>query len=84
MDRMFNGSHALLKDIRRVINAGGELKFVHAFCLASLLEKDSQWFSAVDGRSYHGFLRTLAPKLQRTETGSVETKDLVITWRNGA
>lgn len=81
-DRIFNGHLARLKDIWRVLDGGGELKFVHATCYASLLEKDSKWFSAVDGRSYHAFLwHRRIRQFVRTETGSVETKDLVITWR---
>jgi len=40
-------------------------------------------FTTMDGRTYQGFLKTLAPTLHRSETGSTETKDLVIEWRKG-
>jgi hypothetical protein len=35
----------------------------------------------LDGRTYEGFLKTVAPTLLEATTGSIETQDLVIEWK---
>src|SRR6266851_1832623 len=77
------GSLAQMKQVRRVLNEGGHVKFVWKTGAITAISADGALFSTMDGRTYQGFLKTLAPKLERTETGSTETKDLVIESRKG-
>jgi hypothetical protein len=46
-----------------------------------LMHADGHWFTTIDGRSYQAFLKTADKRHTQTETGSTETKDLVIEWR---
>ena len=71
-----------LNDIRRSLNDGGVVRFVWTTGVITLIENGNS--TVVDGRSYQGFLQTVAPKLQKTRTGSQEGKDLVIEWRKEA
>jgi hypothetical protein len=70
---------AMMKQVRRVLDEGGKIIFDWKSCQTGLISADGNSFM-MDGRTYQGFLKRLAPKLQRTETGSTETKDLVIEW----
>ena len=70
-----------MKQVMRVLNEGGYVRFEWRTSSTILISADQQLFTTIDGRTYQGFLRTLALQLERTETGSVETKDLVIEWR---
>ncbi len=79
MGSQLSAETARLPDIRRVVEEGGYVRFVWASNSPKLVSADKE--TLIDLRSYHGFLKTLAPKLQRTETGSSETKDLVIEWK---
>lgn len=72
---------ARMKQVRRVLNEGGHVKFVWKTGAITVISADGALFSTMDGRTYQGLLKTLAPKLERTEIGSTETKDLVIEWR---
>ena len=66
---------------RRVLNDGGVVRFIHKDGWAILITADGESFQALDGRAYAGFLRTRATKLTRTESGSIESGDLIIEWR---
>lgn len=72
---------AQMKQVRRVLNEGGHVRLNWRNGSTVLVSADRKSSTAIDGRTYQGFLKTLAPKLERTETGSMETKDLVIEWR---
>jgi hypothetical protein len=65
--------------VRCVLNEGGKVVFTWKEGDIRLIEADGNRFW-MDGRTYQGFLKTLAPKLQKIETGSTDTKDLVIEW----
>jgi hypothetical protein len=78
---------ATLCEVREELYAGGCVRMVHAGG-AVLIHADPEYHrlrphqhDLIDGRSYHGFLRNLARECVRTETGSLETGDLVIEWR---
>ncbi len=73
---------ATMKQVRGVLNEGGKVVFDWKQGWTRLVSADGN-FTTIDGRTYQGFLKTLAPKLERTETGSTDTKDLVIEWRKG-
>jgi len=68
-------------DIEAALNAGGFVRFVWAAKGSSILVHPTGYEQAIDGRAYHGFLRTIANDCQRTETGSTESKTLVVEWR---
>jgi hypothetical protein len=60
-----------------ILDSGGFVRFTWSKCLSEVIDSNGVAYS-FDGRSYQAFLKR--PNLQRTETGSVETKDLIITW----
>jgi hypothetical protein len=68
-------------DVKRIVAHGGLVRFTHKSALATLVSVDGYSFSQLDRRTYDAFLRTIAPQLSRTESGSVETGDLVIWWK---
>ena len=68
-------------DIRRVLSEGGVVRFIWHKCRAELVTPNGAELR-IDGRTYQGFLKRLALQLDRTETGSAETRDLVIEWRS--
>jgi hypothetical protein len=72
-----------MRQVQRVLNEGGQVKCDWNTGAITVVSADGVLFSTMDGRTYQGFLKTLAPKLQRTDTGRTETKDLVIEWRKG-
>lgn len=71
---------AILSDILQALNEGGCVQFHHTDCHASVVYGNGRRKS-IDGRSYQGFLQTMASHMQRTEIGSVETRNLIIEWR---
>lgn len=73
---------ARMKDIDTELEKGGRVIFQHLTGWCFLIHADNRQRKTIDGRTYHGFLKTRAPKLVRTEAGSIETHDLVIEWRN--
>jgi len=77
------GGLAQMKQVQRVLNEGGYVKFDWNAGRITVVSAYGDLFTTMDGRIYHRFLKTLAPKLQRTETGSTGTIDLVIEWRKG-
>src|SRR6267142_3816647 len=77
------GGLAHMKQVRRVLDEGGHVRFEWLTCLAILVSVDRKLSTTIDGRTYQAFLKTLPPQLERTDTGSTETKDLVIEWRKG-
>jgi len=74
---------AQMKQVLRVLNEGGYVKFDWNTSRIIVVSAHGDLLTAMDGRTYHGFLKTLAPRLHRTDTGSTGTKDLVIEWRKG-
>ena len=75
------GGLARIHDISGVLNDGGIVRFIHRDGWAILVAADGESFQTLDGRTYTAFLRTRATKLTRTESGSLESGDLVIEWR---
>jgi hypothetical protein len=82
-DAKNTGGLAKLADVGRVLAEGGIVRFQWVTCWTVLISADSGSYTPLDGRTYQGFLKVVAPKLERTETGSTETKNLVIEWRQG-
>jgi hypothetical protein len=72
---------AQLAEVRRVLTNGGLVRFVWASGHTVLISANGKRLATLDGRTYHGFLKTVAPSLQETSTGSVETQDLIIEWK---
>jgi hypothetical protein len=72
---------ARMKQVRRILDEGGLVRFNWRVGWTRVFSANGLYVTTLYGRTYSAFLRTLAPKLERTETGSVETKDLVIEWR---
>lgn len=66
-------------DLRQCIDTGGLVRFTHKTCHCELIWPDGR-AQILDGRTYQGFLNTTAPVLDRKETGSVYTQDLIIEW----
>ena len=77
------GGLARMRQVQRVLNEGGYVKFDWKICRTIVISADGELFTTMDGRTYQGFLKTLAPKLHCSETGGTDTKDLVIEWRKG-
>ena len=75
------GGLAQMHQVSRVLNDGGVVRFIHKDGWAILITADGESFQALDGRTYAGFLRTRATKLTRSESGSIESGDLIIEWR---
>jgi len=78
------GGLARMRQVHRVLSEGGYVQFDWKTCRTIVISADGELFTTMDGRTYQGFLKTLAPKLNRSETGSTDTKDLVIEWRKAA
>jgi hypothetical protein len=68
-------------DVKRIVDHGGLVRFTieRVWRLSFLLTGES--LSQLDRRTYNAFLRSIAPQLSRTQSGSVETGDLVIEWK---
>jgi hypothetical protein len=72
---------AQLAEVKRVLANGGFVRFIWRSCHTVLISANGKRLTTLDGRTYQGFLKTVAPTLQETKTGSIETQDLVIEWR---
>lgn len=72
---------AQLAEVRRVLTNGGLVRFVWASGHTVLISPLGKRLTTLDGRTYHGFLKTVAPGLQETSTGSIQTQDLTIEWK---
>lgn len=72
---------AQLAEVRRVLAKGGLVRFVRASCHTVLISPGGKRLTTLDAHTYGSFLKTLAPSLQETSTGSIETEDLVIEWK---
>jgi hypothetical protein len=70
-----------MADVRRIVAHGGLVRFTYKTDLAILVSVDGQSLSQIDRRTYDAFVRSTAPHLLRTESGSMETNDLVIEWK---
>jgi len=74
------GARAQMRQVYRVLNEGGVVRFIHRDGWAILVSADGELSTTLDGRTYAGFLTTLAPKLKRTESGSIDGGDFVVEW----
>jgi hypothetical protein len=72
---------AQLAEVRRVLANGGLVRFIWASGHTVLMSANGKRLTTLDGRTYHGFLKTVAPSLLETPTGSIETHDLTIEWK---
>jgi hypothetical protein len=72
---------ARLAEMKRVLANGGLVRFIWASGHTVLISANGKRLTSLDGRTYQGFLKTVAPALQETSTGSIETKDLIIEWK---
>lgn len=69
-----------LNDIIRELNGGGKLRYIWVIGEHDLVLADGT-VKPVDGRSYHAFVCDgHAANYQRSETGSIDFKDLIIEW----
>lgn len=57
------------------------VRFIWASGHIVLISADGKRLATLDGRTHAGFLKTIAPKLKETRTGSTEVKDLAIEWK---
>ena len=71
--------NASIRDILTGLEAGGHVEFIWCICTPYLVLPDGTR-RIVDGRSYRGFLRKHAGRMAKEETGSTETRNLVIRW----
>jgi hypothetical protein len=72
---------ARLAEVRRVLAIGGLVRFIWASGHTVLISANGKRLTTLDGRTYQGFLRTVAPSLLEIPTGSIETQDLIIEWK---
>jgi hypothetical protein len=72
---------AQLAEVRRVLANGGLVRFIWASGHTVLISANGKRLTTLDGRTYQGFLKTVAPSLLETPTGSIETQDLIIEWK---
>jgi hypothetical protein len=72
----------LLADVKLALKNCGYVCFYWGHNGVKVYSENGRTLGAMDGRSYQGFLRTVAPTLRRTETGSTEDQDLIICWRS--
>jgi len=72
---------ARMADVKRMIAHGGAVRFIYKTSLAILVSADGEIRYQLDRRTYDAFLRAIAHQLPRTESGSAETNDLVIEWK---
>ena len=76
----YNPKPARLEDVARALAQGGCVRCTSGNSSSAILVFPGG-DAVLDGRTYQRFLKTVAPQLKETRTGSVETKDLVIEWR---
>jgi hypothetical protein len=72
---------AHMGDVKRILAHGGSVRFTHKTGLATLISADGHLYAQLDKLTYDAFLRSFSRQLLRTESGSTETHDLVIEWR---
>jgi hypothetical protein len=72
---------ARIADVRRIIAHGGLVRFSYKTAFAILVSADGEVRYQLDRRTYDAFLRAIAPQLSCTESGSIETNDLVVEWK---
>jgi hypothetical protein len=72
---------AQLAEVRRVLANGGLVRFIWASGHTVLISANGKRLTTLDGRTYQGFLKTVAPALQENPTGSIENQDLIIEWK---
>jgi hypothetical protein len=72
---------ARMTDAKRIVAHGGLVRFTYKTGMAILVSADGGIRYQLDRRTYDAFLRVIAPELSRTESGSTETNDLVIEWK---
>jgi hypothetical protein len=71
-----------LSDVKEALANGGYVRFYWGHSEAEqVYSENGRRLGIMDGRSYQGFLRTVAPTLNRVEVGSTEERNLVITWK---
>ena len=75
------GRLARMRDVSRVLDEGGSVRFIHKEGRAILVAADGESFQPLDGRTYDSFLRIRSRKFTRTESGSIADGDLVFEWR---
>ncbi len=73
---------ARLAEVKRVLTNGGLVRFVWKSGHTVLISANGKRLTTLDGRTYEGFLKTVAPTLKETTTGSIETQDLIIEWKS--
>jgi hypothetical protein len=72
---------AQLAEVRSVLADGGLVRFVWASARTVFRSADGIRLATLDGRTYDGFLKTVAPGLQETSTGSIEDENMIIEWK---
>lgn len=72
---------AQLVEVRRILSNGGLVPFVWASGHTVLISATGKRLATLDARTYAGFLKTVAPSLQETSTGSIEDENLIIEWK---
>jgi hypothetical protein len=72
---------AQLAEVRRVLTNGGLVRFIWASGHTVLISAYGKRLTTLDGRTYQGFLKTVAPSLLETPTGSIESQNLIIEWK---
>jgi hypothetical protein len=72
---------AQLAEVKRVLANGGLVRFIWASGHTVLISANGKRLRTLEGRTYQGFLKTVAPSLQETATGSIGTQDLIIEWK---
>jgi hypothetical protein len=72
---------AQLAEVRRVLSNGGLVRFIWASGHTVLISANGKRLTTLDGRTYQGYLKTVAPGLLETPTGSIESQNLIIEWK---
>jgi hypothetical protein len=72
---------ARLAEVKRVLTNGGLVRFIWASGHTVLISAHGKRLTTLDGRTYQGYLETVAPTMQEATTGSIESEDLVIGWK---
>jgi hypothetical protein len=69
-----------LNEVLNELGNGGYVRFTWSKCGVDLILANGE-IKPIDGRTYQAFLSAHQQKFARIEIGTVETKDLVIEWR---
>jgi hypothetical protein len=81
MSKSKSSGLAQLVEVKRVLANGGLVRFTWASGHTVLISANGKRLTTLDGRTCQGFLKTVAPSLLETPTGSIETQDLIIEWK---